>query len=157
MVDADSAEDASHVDGRASTIGADFAVEAPLLRPLPAEEFDTTVMLTAGGPLRAGRGALLLLLIARRVDPAKVRVRLGALDLQVFDGGRQVAHHPRLSEPDSERLVLDHYLEILAGKPSACPGPSPGPSPRPRPARIVSSPRCKRRFRIGEVGAEPGP
>jgi len=158
MVDADAAEDARHVDGRASTIGADFAVEAPLLRPLPAEEFDTTVMLTA----RVDRYARVAVRCCYYSVPAaligaNVRVRLGALNLQVFDGARQVAHHPRLSEPGSERLVLDHYLEILAGKPSACPGPSPGPSPRPRPARIVSSPRCKRRFRIGEVGAEPGP
>jgi transposase len=126
LVDADASEDARHVDGRASTVGADFAVEAPLLTPLPAEEFDTRLTLTAGAdryarvPVRCCYYSVPAALIGVRV-----RVRLGALDVQIFDGSRLVAEHPRLAEPGAEHLVLDHYLEVLAGKPGALPGAKP--------------------------------
>src|SRR6266566_4541002 len=43
---ADEAEDARHVDGRAASIGADFAVEAPVLGPLPADGFDCALTLS---------------------------------------------------------------------------------------------------------------
>jgi hypothetical protein len=45
--------------------------------------------------------------------------------VEVFDGARLVAVHPRLVSRGGEHLVLDHYLEILAGKPGALPGSTP--------------------------------
>jgi hypothetical protein len=53
---------------------------------------------------------------------ARLRVALGAEVLRVFDGSALVATHPRLTTRGAQHLVLDHYLEILAGKPGALPG-----------------------------------
>ena len=47
LVAADLAEDDRHIDGRAVSVGAAFAGEAPLLLPLPGERFDTALSLTA--------------------------------------------------------------------------------------------------------------
>ena len=58
---------------------------------------------------------------ARLID-TRVRVRLTANELEVFDGSRLVARHPRLVASGAEHLVLDHYLEILIRKPGALPG-----------------------------------
>ena len=58
---------------------------------------------------------------ARLID-SRVRVRLSANELRVFDGSQQVAVHPRLAAAGAEHLELDHYLEILVRKPGALPG-----------------------------------
>ena len=52
----------------------------------------------------------------RRLD-----VRLGAERVEVFDGAKVVAPHPRASGKGTETLVLDHYLGILTRKPGALP------------------------------------
>jgi hypothetical protein len=52
----------------------------------------------------------------------RVRVLLGASELVVFDGRRQVACHQRSNRRGSMTLVLDHYLEVLWRKPGALPG-----------------------------------
>jgi hypothetical protein len=49
----------------------------------------------------------------------RLLVRLGAEHLEVLDGRRVVASHPRSAHKHAEILVLDHYLEILARKPGA--------------------------------------
>jgi transposase len=126
IAEADAAEDTRHVDGRARCIGADFAVEAPLLGPLPGEAFDCALTLNP----RVDRYARITVRQCHYSVPARligrrVRVRLGAAELAVFDGRRQVAAHPRLVARGGERLVLDHFLEILAGKPGALPGSTP--------------------------------
>jgi hypothetical protein len=48
-----------------------------------------------------------------------VEVQLHAQQVEVFHRGRQVATHERLSGRFGERLVLDHYLELLQVKPGA--------------------------------------
>ena len=54
LAEADAAEDARHIATGAATVGEDFAAEAPLLLPLPAEPFDTARgAVAAGGPLCA--------------------------------------------------------------------------------------------------------
>jgi hypothetical protein len=58
---------------------------------------------------------------ARLID-ARVQVRLSANQLEVFDGSRLAAVHPRLIAAGAEHLELDHYLEILLRKPGALPG-----------------------------------
>ena len=56
---ADDADDARRISNRANSVGYDWAFEKTLLRPLPSEVFDTTLTGgAAGGPLRAGDGAL---------------------------------------------------------------------------------------------------
>jgi transposase len=120
---ADRSEDGRRIDGRAQTVGEAFAVEAPLLVALPAERFDTTLSLTA----RVDRYAQIMVRqcqysVPARLIGARVRIALSASQLQVFDGSTRVACHPRLIARGESRLELDHYLEILLGKPGALPG-----------------------------------
>ena len=60
--------------------------------------------------------------VPARLIGAAVRVRLTASELEVFEGSRRVAVHPRLTASGAEHLVLDHYLEILVRKPGALAG-----------------------------------
>jgi len=123
---ADAGEDERRVeraDGRGETVAAAFAVEAPLLGPLPGERFDTALSLSA----RVDKFAQIMVRQCRYSVPARligtrVRVALSASELVVFDGPRRVAAHPRLITRGACRLELDHYLEILLGKPGALPG-----------------------------------
>jgi hypothetical protein len=123
LVAADAAEDDRRIDGRADTVGTAFAAEAPLLLALPDERFDTALSLTA----RVDRYAQIMVRQARYSVPARligtrVRVALSASELEVFDGSRRVATHLRLITRGGAQLELDHYLEILLGKPGALPG-----------------------------------
>src|SRR3954452_8894289 len=123
LVAADLAEDARHIDGRAVSVGAAFAGEAPLLRPLPGERFDTALSLTA----RVDRYAQIMVRQVRYSVPARligsrVRVALSAPQLAVFDGPARVATHPRVLCRGQAVLELYHYLEILLGKPGALRG-----------------------------------
>jgi Mu transposase, C-terminal domain len=123
LVAADGAEDERRIDGRAVSVGAAFAAEAPLLLALPPERFDTALSLTA----RVDRYAQIMVRQVRYSVPARligtrVRVALSASHLQVFDGGARVATHPRVLARGQAVLELDHYLEILLGKPGALPG-----------------------------------
>jgi transposase len=123
LAEADAAEDARHIEHRAATVGEDFAAEARFLLPLPPERFDTAATLwpRVDRYARISVGKCRYSVPARLID-ARVRVRLSANQLEVFDGSRRVAVHPRLTAAGAERLVLDHYLEILRRKPGALPG-----------------------------------
>ena len=57
-----------------------------------------------------------------RLIGSRVRVALSASELAVFDGPARVATHPRVLSRGEAVLELDHYLEILLGKPGALPG-----------------------------------
>jgi hypothetical protein len=121
-VESDQVDDARRIANRVRTVGQDFALEAPLLRPLPVEAFQTGLTLTP----RVDRHARVTVRQCHYSVPAKligrrVRVVLGAQDLQVFDGRREVARHER-STVRGSALVLDHYLEVLVNKPGALPG-----------------------------------
>jgi transposase len=123
LVAADRCEDDRRIDGRVDTVGEAFAAEAPLLVPLPAERFDTALSLSA----RVDRYAQIMVRQCQYSVPARligtrVRVALSASEVVVFDGSRRVATHPRLITRGGCRLELDHYLEILLGKPGALPG-----------------------------------
>ena len=123
LAEADAAEDARHIAGRAATIGEDFAAERALLLPLPPEPFATAAVLWP----RVDRYARISVGKCRYSVPARligsrVRVMLSANELRVFDGSRLAAAHPRLIAAGDEHLELDHYLEILVRKPGALPG-----------------------------------
>lgn len=123
IVGFEKAEEARRIGLRRHTIGEDFAAEAPLLRPLPGEEFDTRLLLTP----TVDRYAMITVRTCRYSVPARligkrVRVLLGASDLIVYDRNTIVARHPRLIAKGAERVELDHYLEILMRKPGALAG-----------------------------------
>lgn len=108
---------------REHTIAECFAIEAPLLAPLPEDGLGTRLLLTptvdrfATVTVRTNQYSVPARFIGR-----KLRVMLGATDLIVFDRRTEVARHPRLFGKGVAHLVLDHYLEILLRKPGALAG-----------------------------------
>ena len=69
LAEADAAEDARHVAGRAATVGEDFAAERGLLLPLPPEPFATAARdLAAGGPVCADQRGQVPVFGARPAD-----------------------------------------------------------------------------------------
>jgi transposase len=126
LAEADVVDDRRHVEYRAASVAADFAAEQRFLGPLPGEGFDTGTVLWP----RADKFARISVGKCRYSVPARligsrVRIRLTANELEVFDGSRKVAVHPRLAAAGAEHLDLDHYLEILLRKPGALPGSVP--------------------------------
>jgi transposase len=111
------------ISDRARTVGEFFAIERPLLAPLPLEAFETGRVLTprvdryAQVTVRMNRYSVPVRLIGRQV-----RVLLHASELVIYDGRAQVARHERLPGRGGSRLDLDHYLEALLRKPGALPG-----------------------------------
>lgn len=120
---ADARDDHRRIANRTTTVGADFAREAPLLRPLPTADFPTWLTLEP----RVDRYARVTVRQCHYSVPAKlisrhVRVRLGACTVTVFDGAQQVGVHERITVRGDQALNLDHYLEVLQRKPGALPG-----------------------------------
>lgn len=116
-------DDQRRIGARARTVGEYFALERPLLQPLPDEPFETgrifhpRVDRRSQICVRTNRYSVPVHLIGR-----KVRVLLHSSELVVFAGRSQVARHERLIAKNSCRLELDHYLEVLVRKPGALPG-----------------------------------
>lgn len=124
MVDAwDAEDDARRIGNRTHTIGEHFALERPLLAPLPDEPFETGTWLAprvdrfSQVTVRTNRYSVPVHLVGRQV-----RVQLHASELVVYDGRTEVARHERLMAKSRSRLDLDHYLEALVRKPGALPG-----------------------------------
>ncbi|EST37068.1 transposase [Streptomycetaceae bacterium MP113-05] len=111
------------IGARPRTIDEYFAVEQPLLMPLPEELFETGRIFTprvdrySQIAVRTNRYSVPVRLIGRRV-----RVVLHASHLVVYDQNVEVARHERLIAKGGCRLDLDHYLEALVRKPGAFPG-----------------------------------
>ncbi|MEZ2390717.1 IS21 family transposase [bacterium RCC_150] len=119
----DEEEDIRRISQRLRTIGQHFAVEQPLLAPLPAETFDPGLVLTP----RVDRSSLITVRSMKYSVPArfinrKVRVSLQATQVRIFDGRTLVASHPRTVGRSRQCVQLDHYLEVLRIKPGALPG-----------------------------------
>jgi hypothetical protein len=122
----DVADDRRHIGYRAASAAEDFAAEQRFLSPLPGEAFDTATVLWP----RAGKFARISVGKCRYSVPARligrrVRIVLTANELEVYDGSREAAVHPRLTASGAEHLDLDHYPEILLRKPGALPGSVP--------------------------------
>jgi transposase len=119
----DDADDRRRIGNRASSVGNDWAFERALLRPLPAEPFDTALTLTP----RVDRYAQVMVRCCQYSVPARlighrVRVKLSASAVTVYDKNTVVARHQRAAGKGVKVLDLDHYLEILLRKPGALPG-----------------------------------
>ncbi|MET8276493.1 MULTISPECIES: Mu transposase domain-containing protein [unclassified Streptomyces] len=108
---------------RPRTVDEYFAIEQPLLMPLPEEPFETGRLFTPRVdrygqiPVRTNRYSVPIRLIGKRV-----RVMLHASHLVVYDQNVEVARHERLIAKGAVRLDLDHYLEVLVRKPGAFAG-----------------------------------
>jgi transposase len=119
----DLADDARRIDARVLNVKDSFAIEAPLLRPLPGEALETGLVLTP----RVDRYSRVTVRQCHYSVPARfigrrLRAVLRATEVLVFDKAKLVARHERALTRGSQVLVLDHYLEILARKPGALPG-----------------------------------
>jgi transposase len=119
----DKAEDDRHVHGRPASIGFHFTAEQDLLTPLPADDFDCGITLTP----TVRRDSRIVVRQCYYSVPARfigrqIRVSLRANELLAFDRGQVVARHPRLTRRYHYRDTLDHYLEILMGRPGALAG-----------------------------------
>ena len=119
----DDADDARRIGNRTHNVGTDWAFEKTLLRPLPAEPFDTALTLTP----RVDRYAQVMVRCNQYSVPARflghrLRVKLSASTVTVFDRNTVVAEHQRAIGKGVKVLNLDHYLEILLRKPGALPG-----------------------------------
>ena len=120
---ADADDDARRIEDRIRTVGQDFAVEAPLLAPLPDDGFEPGLLLTP----RVDRFGRITVRqchysVPIRLIGTQVRVFLRASEVVVFDGRVEVCRHARSVNRGSQTLVLDHYLEVLLRKPGALPG-----------------------------------
>lgn len=119
----DRQDDARRIGTRPKTVAECFALEQPLLMPLPEEPFETGRLFTPRVdrygqiPVRTNRYSVPIRLIGKRV-----RVVLHASHLVVYDQNVEVARHERLIAKGAVRLELDHYLEVLVRKPGAFPG-----------------------------------
>jgi transposase len=119
----DEADDRRRIGNRANSVGADWAFEKTLLRPLPDEPFDTALTLTP----RVDRYAQVMVRCCQYSVPARfighrLRVKLSASTVTVYDRNTVVARHQRAIGKGVKVLNLDHYLEILQRKPGALPG-----------------------------------
>jgi transposase len=115
-------DDRRFIAGRRIAVGEHFALEAPELRPLPAEPFGYQAVASYRVDRKARvsvRGAFYS--VPARYSGRRLDVRVGAETVEAWDGAKVVARHPR-SQKGEENLVLDHYLEVLAYKPGALPG-----------------------------------
>lgn len=106
------------IDGRAVTVGQAWAVERPLLLALPADRFDACETATP----RVDAKSLVTIRQNRysvpvRLAGLKVSARIGAMEITIHHGGREVARHERLHGKFGTSAQLDHYLELLARKP----------------------------------------
>jgi transposase len=120
---ADARDDHRRLEGRTVTVATDFALESPLLRPLPGEAFQTGTTLTP----RVDRHSRVSVRqtyysVPARFIGARLRTLLRADEVLVFDGAKVVARHERSRVRGGQVLVLDHYLEVLTRKPGALPG-----------------------------------
>jgi transposase len=106
------------IDGRRLTVREAWATERPLLLALPAEPYDAsetaapTVDSKALVTIRQNRYSVPVALAG-----LKVSARVGAREITINHGGREVARHERLHGRFGTSAQLDHYLELLARKP----------------------------------------
>jgi transposase len=114
------------IAGREETVGEAFEVERRSLRELPFEDFDASEQASprvdskALVTIRQNRYSVPVALVGLRVA-----ARIGAREIVISHGGRDVARHARLHGRYQTGARLDHYLELLQRKPGALKGSLP--------------------------------
>ena len=119
MRDACARDDLRVPIGATCSIEASWNQEHPALLALP-EPFDTARVSTPRVSRKGGiRVACNTYSVPVRYVGRKVEARLTARRLEVRHEGKVVALHSRLHGKGEQRLVLDHYLDVLQHKPGA--------------------------------------
>jgi transposase len=120
------AELGRRIAGRAETVGEALRIESRALKELPFEEYETAesasprVDTRALVTIRQNRYSVPVALVGLRVG-----ARIGAREIVISHGGREVARHQRLHARFQTAARLDHYLELLQRKPGALKGSLP--------------------------------
>ncbi len=119
----DEEDEQRRIGSRPRPVSEYFAVERPLLQPLPDEPFETGRLFS----LRVGRFSQISVRTNRYSVPVRligrtVRALLHVSEPVVYDGQQEVARHERLIAKGQTRLDLDHSREALVRKPGALPG-----------------------------------
>jgi transposase len=126
LEDACFAELGRRIAGRAETVGEALRVESRVLGELPIVDYDASeqasprVDTKALVTVRQNRYSVPVSLVGLRVA-----ARIGAREIVISHGGREVARHPRLQGRYQTAARLDHYLELLHLKPGALKGSLP--------------------------------
>jgi hypothetical protein len=119
----DLADDNRRIGSRPHTVGEHFAVEKPLLKPLPEDRFETgrwfhpPVDRYSQVTVASNRYRVPVRLIGRQA-----RALLHANWIEIYDGATLAARHERFMGKGGSQLDLDHYLEGLLRKPGALAG-----------------------------------
>jgi transposase len=114
------------IRGRTGTVGEALRLEARALRELPIVDYDASEQASprvdskALVTIRQNRYSVPVALVGLRVA-----ARIGAREIVISHGGREVARHPRLNGRFQTAARLDHYLELLRLKPRALKGSLP--------------------------------
>lgn len=114
------------IEGKTTTVAQDYKLERDFLKELPTERFEIaeisqpTVDAKARVKVKTNRYSVPASLVG-----SKVSVRTTPLEVEVSYQGRMVASHERMHLKNQERLVLDHYLELLVHRPGAFAGSLP--------------------------------
>ena len=122
---ADRSDDARHIAGRLATVGQAAEAERAMLRPLPAEAFDSTVPLRA----KADRKARISVRGSRYSVPAAcagrtVEVRLGGGTVTALAEGRVVARHERSAHGGPSCSCSTTISRCCRASPAPCPARS---------------------------------
>lgn len=109
--------------GHTRTIAEEWADERQLLKPLPPDAFDTRRHVRA----RVDTKARMPVLRNRYSVPAslmglELTAAVSMTGVVISHRGGEVARHERVFGIGEDRLVLDHYLEVLKYKPRALAG-----------------------------------
>ena len=111
------------IRGRSEPVEVALARERELLRPLPAEPFDTDECVR---PRVDGKGLVCVrqnrYSVPTRLAGLRVAGRVSAREVRLFHDGACVARHERLPGRLSVSASLDHYLELLRERPGALKG-----------------------------------
>jgi len=116
------ADHARLIDGRTHTVGEAWTLERPHLRPLAAERFDLEEI---SFPRIDGLGRVAVKTNLYSVPApvgTQVQARLGPDHVELWLDGHQLARHERCYGRHEQRLLLEHYLDVLERKPGAFAG-----------------------------------
>jgi transposase len=119
----DLADDNRRIGSRPHTVGEHYAVEKPLLKPLPEDRFETgrwfhpRVDRYSQVTVASNRYSVPVRLIGRQAHAL-----LHANWIEIYDGATLAARHERFMGKGGSQLDLDHYLEGLLRKPGALAG-----------------------------------
>ncbi len=113
------------LSGRTETVGTAMLNEQPHLLPLAAELFDLAEISFQQSIASGACGCGPTRYSVPLPPSTKVEARVHAATVELWHGGKCVAHHERCYSRQQKILDLEHYLDVLRKKPGALAGSTP--------------------------------